>query len=63
MADFAFQKLGLMRAIAARTDDLVIWPHLAVIGAVGIGTEVHAGINLFLAAHCEPPLVALGSQL
>jgi len=28
-----------------------------------MGTKVHTGINLLLATHCEPPLVALGSQL
>ena len=52
-----------MLTVATRADDLVIWPYLVVIGALGIGTEVHAGIKLFLAAHCEPPLVALRSQL
>jgi len=59
---FALQKLGLLLAVAAGTDDLVIWPYVAMIGAVSIGAEVHAGINSFLAAHCEPPLLALGSQ-
>jgi len=51
--------LHLLLAIAACADDLVILPPLAVVGAVGLGTAVHAAIYLLLSAHCEPPFSLL----
>ena len=52
-------------AVASRANDVIIWSYLAIIGAVGIGTEVHAGIHLFLAAHCEgtPGSIVLGGNI
>ena len=40
-------------AVTAGTHDLVVGPHFTVIVAVGMGTKIHTGVYLFLAAHWE----------
>jgi hypothetical protein len=53
---FAFQKLCVLFSIGAGANDLVVGSYLAIVGAVFVRTEVHAGIDLLLAAHSRPPL-------